>query len=64
MKRLTLELPPEFVALCASDGVKPELVLRGFVADLCQLYTKDYNSNGSDECDCARNYYERVGYPY
>ena len=27
---ITLALPEEFIALCASDGVTPELVLRGF----------------------------------
>lgn len=35
-KSITLALPEEFIALCASDGVAPELVLRGFIADrLC-----------------------------
>ena len=33
-KPITLALPDEFIALCASDGVAPELVLRGFIADL------------------------------
>lgn len=36
-KPITLALPDEFIALCASDGVAPELVLRGFIADLCEI---------------------------
>ena len=32
--RITLDLPPEFVELCQADGIKPETVLRGFIADL------------------------------
>ena len=35
--KLTLELPPEFIELCDRDGVTPELVLTGFIADLCQI---------------------------
>lgn len=69
--RVTLTLPDEFVALCRQDGIDPEFVLRGFIADLCGLIswqneprTDGYNSNGSDERTYARQYYERVGYPY
>jgi hypothetical protein len=68
---ITLALPEEFLALCASDGVVPELVLRGFIAALCQLMswaadprTDGYGSNGSDERRMAREYYQRVGYPW
>ena len=70
-KSITLALPDEFMALCASDGVAPELVLRGFIADLCQIMswaadprTDGYCSNGSDERSMAWAYYERVGYPW
>jgi hypothetical protein len=70
-QRLTLELPPEFVDLCAVDGVTPERVLRGFIADLAGIISwarapraDGYNSNGSDERMMAQAYYERVGYPY
>lgn len=70
-RRVTLELPEEFIALCASDQVEPEFVLRGFIADLCGLISwqnaprsDGYNSNGSDERMYAQQYYERVGYPY
>ncbi len=69
--KLTLELPPEFIELCESDGVMPETVLRGFIADLCELISwqahpraDGYNSNGSDERQYAQAYYHRVGYPY
>lgn len=68
---ITVALPEEFLALCASDGVSPELVLRGFIADLCQiiswaadLRTDGYSSNGSDERSMAMDYYRRVGYPW
>jgi hypothetical protein len=70
-KTIKLALPEEFIALCASDGVAPELVLRGFIADLCELMSwaadprlDGYCSNGSDERSYARAYYERVGYPW
>lgn len=61
---ITLQLPAEFVALCQRDGVEPEVVLRGFIADLCELRTGSYHTNGSDERMLAEQYYERVGYPY
>lgn len=70
-KQLTIELPEEFIELCGEDGIEPETVLRGFIADLCYIINwaknprKDgYSSNGSDERRMAREYYERVGYPY
>jgi hypothetical protein len=69
--RLTLELPPEFIALCREDNVPPEVVLRGFIADLAGIMNwasapraDGYSSNGSDECRYAMEYYERVGYPW
>jgi len=72
MKRnLTLKLPDEFLDLCRRDGTDPETVLRGFIADLCEITswassprTDGYSTNGSDERMYARQYYERVGYPY
>ena len=70
-RRLTLQLPPEFVELCEHDGVTPEQVLRGFIADLAEIVswadsprTDGYSSNGSDERRYAMEYYERVGYPW
>jgi hypothetical protein len=70
-RRVTLNLPPEFIDLCKADGVEPEFVLRGFIADLCALIswasdprTDGYQSNGSDERMYARQYYRRVGYPW
>lgn len=69
--QLSLELPPEFITKCAGDGVAPEVVLRGFIADLCEIMnwaasprTDGYSSNGSDERRMAGEYYERVGYPW
>ncbi|HYS75938.1 MAG TPA: hypothetical protein VEM38_07600 [Burkholderiales bacterium] len=69
--KITLALPPEFIALCAGDNVKPETVLRGFIADVCGIMNwasnpreDGYSSNGSDERDMAYAYYERCGYPW
>ena len=68
---VTIELPLEFVVLCRQDGIQPEDVLRGFIADLCRIINHahapradGYCSNGSDERRMAREYYERVGYPW
>lgn len=70
-KRITIDLPDEFIELCEADGVEPKIVLRGFIADLAEImnWVRDpredgYSSNGSDERRMAREYYERVGYPY
>jgi hypothetical protein len=69
--RITLDLPPEFIALCKRDNVPPEVILRGFIADLCEITSwvnspraDGYSSNGSDERHYAMAYYERVGYPW
>ncbi len=69
--QLTIELPTEFIELCEADGVTPEIVIRGFIADLCGIMNyvsaprqDGYSSNGSDERTMAQDYYERVGYPY
>ena len=46
-------------------------MLRGFIADLAGIInwaanprSDGYGSNGSDERMRARDYYERVGYPW
>jgi hypothetical protein len=69
--RITLDLPPEFIALCKADNVPPEVVLRGFIADLAEITSwadapraDGYSNNGSDERCMAMEYYERVGYPW
>lgn len=58
-------------SLCLASPVKPEVVLRGFIADLCGIVSwasarraDSYCTNGSDERDYAAAYYERVGYPW
>lgn len=68
---IQLELPSEFIELCASHGVTPETVLRGFIADVSGIINwashpraDGYCSNGSDERHLAQQYYQRVGYPY
>ncbi|WP_137940435.1 hypothetical protein [Chitinivorax sp. B] len=68
---ITLRLPDEFLDVCEADGIDPETVLRGFIADLAGIMnwqssprSDGYSSNGSDERMMARDYYERVGYPW
>jgi hypothetical protein len=63
-RTVRLRLPLEFVELCERDGVEPAEVLRGFIADLCELRTEDYNTGGSDERMLAEQYYDRRGYPH
>jgi len=70
-KKIEIDLPDEFVEICRSDGVEPETVLRGFIADLAEIHnwannprSDGYDSNGSDERQLANEYYRRVGYPY
>ena len=70
-KTVTIQLPAEFIALCKHDRVEPERVLRGFIADLCGIMNwannpraDGYSSNGSDEREKARTYYDRVGWPW
>jgi len=70
-RSVTLKLPDEFIVLCKHDQVQPEAVLRGFIADLCEIHnwadnprTDGYASNGSDERLYAQQYYDRVGWPW
>ena len=67
-KTVALELLPEFEEMCEADGVAPETVLRGFIADLCEIRScasdsreDGYCSNGSDERILAQQYCDRVG---
>jgi len=68
---ITLELPEEFIQLCEVHHVTPEIVLRGFIADLSGIMnwhsnprTDGYSSHGSDERRIAWEYFDRVGYQY
>ena len=68
-KPLEIDLPPEFFELCESRGLTAEQVLRGFVADLCELQNyvvlpreDGYSSNGSDERMYAMQWFDRA-YP-
>ena len=70
-RNVILRLPDEFIERCRRDGVEPETVLRGFIADLCGIWSSadapradGYCINGSSESDKAQEYYDRVGYPY
>ncbi|HCF9833292.1 TPA: hypothetical protein NI803_004583 [Pseudomonas aeruginosa] len=64
---LELDVPAEFVSLCAEFKRTPEDVLRGFIADAASLmnYVREpradgYSSNGSDERRLAYEYIERA----
>ena len=66
---IKLRLPEEFIERCACDGVLPEVVLRGFIADLCDLHgdaekprMDGYACHGSDERFLAQEYYKLAGY--
>jgi hypothetical protein len=60
MNEMAIDLPAEFIGLCTRDGVRPEKVIRQFIADVCGL---PYSS-GSDERILAQRYYERCGYTH
>ena len=64
---LVINIPREFINLCEKSRLRPETVLRGFIADLCDLMNwaycpreDDYSSNGSDERRMAQLYFERA----
>lgn len=66
---LAIQIPPEFVQMCAGRALDPELVLRGFIADLCRLQSyvvnpreDGFSSNGSDERMMAEQWFDRA-YP-
>jgi hypothetical protein len=66
-RRITFDLPNEFLVLCDQYGLTPVQALRGFVADVCGInnYLSDprpdgYSSNGSDERWQARAYFDRA----
>lgn len=64
---VVVNVPMEFLELAATRGLSPEQVLRGFIADLCELQNyfvlpreDGLSSNGSDERLLAREYFERA----
>lgn len=76
-KQITLNLPEEFLKLCARDSVDPEEVLKAFIADVSGIVNwahpdpslgrmprpdDGYNSGGSDERLYAYKYYQRRGF--
>jgi len=64
MRTVTFTLPDEFLELCEEVNQTPEVILRGFIADLCDLRERPYCTNGSDERDLAERYFERCGYRF
>jgi len=66
-RKVTLQLPNEFLELCDYDMISPERVMQGFIADICGFTsgpsgprTDGYHSNGYADRDRARAYYERL----
>jgi hypothetical protein len=64
-RKVTLTLPDEFLDLCEFDSAEPERVLRGFIADVSNIWSDrpradGYNSNGSDQSSLALDYYLSV----
>jgi hypothetical protein len=64
---LVINIPREFIDLCEKARLHPKTVVRGFIADLCELMNwaycpreDDYSSNGSDERRMAQLYFERA----
>lgn len=64
---IELDVPPELIELCDACGVRPEVLLRGFIADLCGLQNlrdrpreDGYDSNGSDERMLAQDWFDRA----
>jgi hypothetical protein len=54
---LCMVLPDEFLRVCIKDGVSPEVVMHGFIADLCGLYLRDYRTFGPQPRRLAIDYY-------
>jgi hypothetical protein len=40
---LLVEVPPQFIALCETTGVSPQVALRGMAAMVCGLQYDDHN---------------------
>lgn len=62
-----IDVPQEFFDLCERYGRTPEEILRGFIADACDLgnyisgpRADQYCSNGSDERMLASDYLDRT----
>lgn len=58
---IKLRLPDKFIELCRRDAVAPETVLRGFIADLCEIVSwasapreSGYSSNVTNPVPVAR----------
>ena len=66
-KPIRLDIPREFLELCAAHKLTPATVLRGYIADLCELQNwvrcpreDEYCSNGSDERSMAQAHFYRA----
>lgn len=70
-RQVSFSLPDEFLLLCEQYELTPTQALRGFIADVCGIEsfinhptiprrTDGYTSNGSDERDMARSYFDRT----
>ena len=66
-RTVNLEVPREFLTYCERRGLTPIIVLRAFIADLCEIQNlfvhpreDGYSSSGSDERLLAREYFQRT----
>jgi hypothetical protein len=66
---LTLELPPEYLALCERDKLHRKEIILSFIADLCAIVPwrgaprgDQYCSTGDEGRELAWEYYEAVGF--
>ena len=50
--QITIDLPEEFIALCEDDGIEPETVIRGFIADLAEIMHWASNPSGLGRVTC------------
>lgn len=60
-RAVVLRLPLEFMERCRQDGVMPEVVLLGFIDDLCDIGS-DAAMLRADVRFLAQEYYALAGY--
>jgi hypothetical protein len=70
-EQLRLGIPDELIDLCAEHKLKPQEVLHGFIADLCEIRNPasaprpdGLSSHGSDERNMAWAWFDRAGYTW
>ncbi len=59
-KNIILELPVEFLGLCDQYRIEPDEVLKGFIADLCNIEEDPYHTNTSNGSNSALEYFKNT----